>query len=73
MTKNEILALAEKYLLERKSNYVRPGELGERLGDSIEVIFLRPEALDPDVVIDPPDIRVSVNTKTKKVTWIYQM
>ena len=73
MIANEIISLAEAYLNNRNSRYVKPGQLGKTEGDNVEVIFLKPEALDPDVVIDPPDIKVLVNTKTKNVTLIYQM
>jgi len=74
MTKNEIIEFAEMYLNNRGlKNYVKPGRLGKSEDNKIEVMFLKPEALDPAVVIDPPDIRVFVNTTTKEVTWIYQI
>jgi len=73
MSSNEILFLAEQYLITKKIEYVRPGKLGKYIGDQVEVIFLHPEALDPDVVVDPPDTRVLVNIKTKGVTLILQM
>jgi len=73
MTENEILALAEKYMTNRKSKYVYPGTLGKCEGNKFEVIFLKIEVLDPDIVIDPPDVRVLVDTKTKEVTWIHQI
>jgi len=73
MTEEEILALAEGYLSARKSSYILPGKLGERVGDKIEVIFLKPETLDPDIIIDPPDIRILVDIRTKEVAWVYQM
>lgn len=73
MTENEILDLAEKYLENKKFKYVRPGMLGKYEGNKVEVIFLKPEALDPDVVIDPPDLRVWVDIKTKGIIWILQM
>ena len=73
MTDSEILALAEKYLVGRNTKYIKPGQVGKYEGDKVEVIFLKPEALDPDVVIDPPDIRVLVDIKTKEVLWIRQM
>jgi hypothetical protein len=73
MTREQIIALAEIYLNNEKIRYVKPGQLGESEGDKVEVIFLKPEAFDPDVVIDPPDVRMWVNTKTEEVTWIFQM
>lgn len=74
MTKNEILQLAKNYMNNRKVDIVLPGEIGEKIGDQIEVIFLVPDALNPDVaIIYPPDNRVWVNVKTKEVAWIEQM
>jgi len=73
MSTEEIFALAEEYLNNRKIDYVFPGEIGKCNQDEVEVIYLIPEALDPNCVIDPPDVRVWVNTKTKEVTWIDQM
>lgn len=73
MTESEILTLAERYLLSRNSRYVCPGTLGKCAGDNIEVVFLKPEALEPDTVIDPPDIRVLVNIMTKEVTLVHQI
>ncbi len=73
MSSNEILSLAEKYLIAKKIEYVIPGKLGKYIGDQVEVIFLHPEALNPDVVVDPPDTRVLVNTKTKEVNLVWQM
>jgi hypothetical protein len=73
MTRDQIIDLAEIYLNNEKIRYVKPGQLGESEGDKVEVIFLKPEALDPNVVIDPPDVRMWVNTKTEEVTWIFQM
>ena len=73
MSLNEILFLAEQYLVTKKIEYVIPGKLGKHVDDKIEVIFLHPEALNPDVVVDPPDTRVFVNTKTKEVTLIWQI
>ena len=70
---NELIRLAEQYLIDRGLSYVKPGEIGRHKGNKIEVIFLKPEALDPDVVIDPPDMRMWVDSKTKEVTWIWQI
>ncbi len=73
MTREEIMKLAENYMNNRKVEIVLPGEFGQIHGDFVEVIFLVPEALDPNCVVDPPDNRVWVNTKTKEITWIEQM
>ena len=73
MNKDEILKLAQEYMRNRKVDIVLPGRIGEINGDQVEVIFLHPIALEPDVVVCPEDNRVWVNIKTKEVTWIEQM
>ncbi len=74
MDKEQIFHLAKDYLHSRNINFVDAGKLGRLEQDNQEVIFLDPLVLDPNVAsIDPGDIRVWVNVKTKEVTWIEQM
>lgn len=73
MTKEEILKLAQEYMQKRQVDILLPGEIGRSYGEKIEVIFLNPIALEPDVVVCPPDNRVWVNTITGEITWIEQM
>jgi|GEM_PF-655450 hypothetical protein len=73
LSQNDILLLAEQYLINKKLRYVKPGTVGRCKENKVEVIFLKSEALDPDVVIDLPDKRVWVDTETKEVTWIFQL
>lgn len=73
MTDIEIKSIAQTYMEKRKVDIVLPGTIGQRKGENVEVIFLNPIALEPDVVVCPEDNRVWVNTKTKEVTWIEQM
>ena len=73
MNQEKILKLAQQFMKNRKIDIVVPGEIGETDGDRTEVIFLKPIALEPDVVVCPPDNRVWVNIKTEEVTWITQM
>ncbi len=73
MSKDEILELARIYMNNIECGFVFPGELGEQQDDRVEVIFLNPLVLGPDIVMDLADIRVWVNIKTKNVTWIEQM
>jgi hypothetical protein len=74
MNKTDMLELAEQYLINRKIDFVRPGKFGCVEGNRQEVIFLDPLVLDPRVaVVDPGDIRVWVNAKTKEVTLADQM
>lgn len=73
MNDMRILNKAEQYLEKMNIEVVSPGEIGERTETQVEVIFIVPLALRPDVVIDPPDVRVWVNKFTGEVTLIYQM
>ncbi len=73
MTDKEILDLAYKFIEKHINRYVIPGTLGKCEGSKVEVILLKKEALDPNVVIDPPDLRLWVNTETREVTKILQM
>lgn len=73
MTPNEILTIAQDYMKNRKIDIVSPGEIGRKRDNKIEVIFFKPDALDPNVIVCLPDNRVWVDTVTKEVTWITQM
>jgi hypothetical protein len=60
-------------ILKKGSKVILPGFLGRSYGNKIEVIFMRIETLEKDAMIDPPDVRVLVDTITKEITWIHQM
>lgn len=72
MTNDEIRNLAVAYLIKNRIPYVEPCEFGVKDGIKQEIIFISPLALGPGVV-DPPDVRLWVNTKTREVTLIIQM
>lgn len=73
MNDQQSIKLAEQYLKKHNIGYVLPGEIGERENNRVEVIFLVPLALDPNCVIDPPDVRLWVNIYNSEVTFIDQM
>lgn len=73
MNNEEILKFAQDYMRNNNVEIVLPGHIGSISGDNVEVVFLKPIALDPDSIVCPPDNRVWVNTKTKEVKWIVQM
>ena len=68
-----LIAKAEKFLKEANIAFLGSGKIGRVKNDSVEVIFDRPEILDPTIVIDPPDVRVWVNRKTGLVQLINRM
>lgn len=69
----QLMICAEKFLKSKSIAFVKPGEIGQRAPERIEVIFSIPEALDPNVVVDPPDVRVWVDINSGKVELIPQM
>ena len=74
MIELSFLNQAESFLTSNNIGFVRPGIFGRRSGQKIEVIFPVPETLDPNVaVVDPPDVRVWVNTLNGEVELIQQM
>lgn len=73
MDNNEILKRAEKFLDKKHIEYVKPGQIGIQDNHRVEVIFLVPDALNPDVVVDPPDVRLWVNIHNGTIDLIPQM
>lgn len=52
MTEEDIIKYAEDYLSSRKIKFVKLGSIGKREDNRVEVIFLVPEALDLNAVVD---------------------
>lgn len=73
MNIKEVIEIAEKYLNDKKILFVKPGFVDRVEGELMEVVFLVPDALDPNTVVDPPDIRLWVNLKSKTATLVHQM
>lgn len=74
MNDAQILETAELFLKKSNIAYLSPGEIGEREGRKVEVIFMNPFTIDPEVAtVDPPDIRVWVDIYNGTVDLIPQM
>jgi hypothetical protein len=73
MSDIQLIICAEKFLKNNSISYVKPGTIGQRVSDQVEIIFLVPEALDPNIVIDPPDVRLWVDINSGKVEFMPQM
>jgi hypothetical protein len=73
MTDNELIKIAENFLMENKIVFAKPVRIGAREASRIEVIFWMPEALIPGCVIVPPDVRVWVYLADGEVEEIYQI
>lgn len=69
----DIIQTAEAFLAARAVKFVKPGSLLQRTGDTFEVCFMIPEALDPNVVVDPPDIKVLVHLSDGHCELVPQM
>jgi hypothetical protein len=73
MNIEEIKQLAADFLASRKIGFVPSGEVYPMTSNRSEVVFLVPEALDPDVVVDPPDVRVIVDHNSGACELVDQM
>lgn len=73
MNTTKLISYAEDFLNKHKADFVRPGKIGRIDNRRVEVIFLVPLALNPNVVIDPPDIRLWVNIDSGEIEIIEQM
>jgi hypothetical protein len=74
MTEAQCLEAAEQYLRSRNIGYLSPGKIGRKEAGRWEVIFPVPETIDPNVaVVDPPDVRVWVDSAADRVELIHQM
>jgi hypothetical protein len=61
MNIEEVKQLAAEFLTLRQIGFVPCGEVYPISSTRSEVVFIVPDALDPDAVVDPPDVRVIVD------------
>lgn len=73
MDTNEVIDLAAKFLESRQIGFTEPVWVVARSEALLEVIFTVPEALDPNVVVDPSDVRVLVDATTRIASLVTQM
>lgn len=73
MNNEEVKQLAAEFLASRQIRFVPTGEVYPITSIHSEVVFLVPEALDPDVVVDPPDVRVIVDHNLRTCELVDQM
>ena len=73
MNEESAIGIAATFLRDLGISFCMPGKVEAFGKDAMEVVFLVPEALDPQVaVVDPPDIRVIVFS-SGEVRLVYQM
>lgn len=73
MNETEIIQIAETFLAACAVKFVKPGNVSQRGWDTAEVSFMIPEALDPNAVVDPPDVKVLVYLKDRHCELVPQM
>lgn len=73
MNDTEIIDKAESFLRKRCIPFISSPRLKKIDNDVVEVIFIVPEALNPNVVIDPDDVRVRINIITGSTKLVEQM
>jgi len=74
MSDTDFITKAAEFLSQHDIGFVQPGKIGKKENLKVEVIFPVPETLDPNVaVVDPPDVRVWVNSDNYEVELIHQM
>ncbi len=74
MNDAELKVAAEEFLRERNIGFVPSTSLLRRDGRGrAEVSYAVPDTLIPGAVVDPPDVRVSIDLHTRLVELIPQM
>jgi len=73
MKETELIDKAENFLRLEGIDFAYPAKIGRVTNNKSEVIFLVPEALEPDTVVDPPDVRVWVFHEEEKAELVFQM
>ena len=73
MDANEAIGIANAFLLSKRIGHCPPVRTIQADSGGVEVIFTVPEALDPDVVVDPPEVRVLVYADGRKTELLPDM
>ncbi|MFG0233449.1 hypothetical protein [Achromobacter sp. 413638] len=73
MDRSKAIELATQYLIEKRIGFSEPVRVVGTDDSCWEVIFLVPLALDPNCVVDPPDVRVMVHADSGKASLVLSM
>jgi hypothetical protein len=73
MDSKRAIARASEFLISKRVRFEGPITVMRIDSANIEVVFTALGALDPNLVVDPPDIKVRINTETEKVELIPDM
>jgi hypothetical protein len=72
MTTDQAIDAAREFLISQKIDFSEPIHC-DVVKNSFMVVFTAPGALDPNLVVDPPEIRVEVPIQTQQPKLVYQM
>jgi len=72
ITNSSVIKAAANYLIDNNIPFVFPEKNSKETVEGIVVKFLCPEALNPNFVIDPPDMCLLVNPDTLEVEPLLQ-
>jgi len=73
MDSDRAIQLAASYLQRKRIGFSKPVRAVRIDSATIEVIFTALGALNPNVVVDPPDVRVRVSIDTQETELVPQM
>jgi hypothetical protein len=73
MKNEKEIQMATNFLLAKRVDFSEPIYAIAIDGDTVEVVFTAPGALDPNLVVDPPDVRVRVGVLTQSVELVNAM
>ncbi|GKX52714.1 hypothetical protein SOASR029_30230 [Budvicia aquatica] len=73
MNNIELINKAESFLRKRGISFIHSPILKIIDDDIVEMIFTVPDALNPNVVIDPDNVRVRINITTGSTKFVEQM
>jgi hypothetical protein len=70
---DKAISIADAFLSKRLIGHCEPVKVQKTAQGDMEVIFTVPEALQPDVVVDPPEVRVMVYAGTQEAELLPDM
>jgi hypothetical protein len=69
----EAIFIADAFLNKRRIGHCEPITVAQTAEGDVEITFTVPEALQPDVVVDPPEVRVLVSADTLEAELLPDM
>lgn len=73
MDVEKAISIADDFLNKKRIGHCEPITVAHTPEGDFEITFTVPEALQPDVVVDPPDVRVLVHAITLEAELLPDM